>query len=454
MNETHAPMAECPAHHQVPPGMPVNGEPMHPSAAFGARYNPFDPDFLRDPHVFFTAARREAPVCFNPVFNMWLVTGYEEVLRVCEDPVLFSSKNKVDPPNDIHPDVLHYLATEGYSVVLQLFNSDPPEHDRIRTLMARGVTIKTINDQVPSIRRLADDYVDKIVNDGRAELRAAYADPLPLTVILDYIGVPRKDHDQIKIWDDWWARLFTSAHAIDEQFEAVRQVVAYQKYFNALIDERRAHPRDDLTSRLVEARADGCEPLRNVELIWQFMGLLAAGHATTTDALTNLLLVLFRNPDILARMRKDRAMIPAVVDEGLRYVNPVLGLPRITTRDVELGGVLIPENSQVLVSFCSANRADGLTPDADTFDPSRENVERHLGFGRGIHYCVGARMSRNMMVTALEVLLDRLPGLRLQAGVEPEHTRHPFLWGLASLPVEWDVVADRSASSLQHQIAS
>jgi cytochrome P450 len=438
VSENFVQAAECPVAHLLPQ-RPTNGDGMHQSAALGARYNPFDPEFLKDPHVFFSKARAEAPVCFNPVFSMWLVTGYDEVLKVCEDPVLFSSKNKVDPPNDIHPEVLQYLATEGYSVVLQLFNSDPPEHDRIRTLMARGVTLKTMNDQVPAIRRLAHDYIDKFVKDCRVELRAAYADPLPLTVILDYLGAPRKDHEQIRIWDDWWARLFTSAHAIEEQFEAVRQVVAYQKYFDALINERRAHPQDDLTSRLVAARADGCEPLCNVEMIWQFMGLLAAGHATTTDALTNLLLVLFRHPDIIARMRADPSIIPDVVDEGLRYVNPVLGLPRITTRDVELGGVLIPENSHVLVSFCSANRADALTPDANTFNPSRLDVGRHLGFGRGIHYCVGARMSRNMMVTAIEVLLERLPGLRLEAGAEPEHTRHPFLWGLANLPVEWDV---------------
>src|SRR5437870_1869671 len=119
-------------------GVPETGcphAPMHPTAAFGARYNPFDPEFLKDPHAFFSRAREEAPVCYNPVFNMWLVTGFDEVMKVCEDPVLFSSKNKVDPPNDIRPEVLEILATEGYPVVLQLFNSDPPEHDRLGALV-------------------------------------------------------------------------------------------------------------------------------------------------------------------------------------------------------------------------------------------------------------------------------------------------------------------------------
>lgn len=412
---------------------------VHPTAALGARYNPFDPTFLKDPHAFFSRARKEAPVCYNPVFNMWLVTGYEEVLKVCEDPVLFSSKNKVDPPNDVRPEVLEILAKEGYSVVLQLFNSDPPEHDRLGALVYRGFTQQSLRDSLPHIRKLAVEMVDGFAERGQVELRAAFADPLPLSVILDYIGVPREDHAQVRIWDDWWARLFTSAHAIEEQMEAVRHVVAYQQYFNALIEERRAHPRDDLTSRLAASRVEGYEPLRNVEMIWQFMGLLAAGHATTTDAMTNLLLVILSERGMWSALRADPQQLPNFIDEGLRFVNPVLGLPRIATRDVELGGVIIPEGGQVLVSFCSANRDERMTPHADSFDPMREGVSRHLGFGRGIHRCVGARMSRNMMAVAFQVLLDRFPTLRLQTGYEPEHTVHPFLWGLARLPVEWDI---------------
>jgi cytochrome P450 len=416
--------------------------PMHPTAALGALYNPFDAAFLSDPHAFFSRAREEAPVCYNPVFNMWLVTGFDEVMKVCEDPVLFSSKNKVDPPNDVRPEVLEILDKEGYPVVLQLFNSDPPEHDRLGALVYRGFTQQSLRDSVPLIRRLAVEMVNGFADRGQVELRAAYADPLPLSVILDYIGVPREDHDQVRIWDDWWARLFTSAHAIEEQMQAVHQVVAYQKYFNGLIDERRARPCDDLTSRLAASQVEGYEPLRNEEMIWQFMGLLAAGHATTTDALTNLLLVILNQPGLWSSLRANPRQVPNFIDEGLRYVNPVLGLPRIATRDVELGGVMIPEGGQVLVSFCSANRDDRLTPNANSFDPMREGVNRHLGFGKGIHRCVGARMSRNMMSVAIEVLLERFPSLRLQPGYKAEHTVHPFLWGLSRLPVEWDTNAE------------
>jgi cytochrome P450 len=412
---------------------------MPASAALGASYNPFDPEFLKNPHAFFARARREAPVCYNPVFNMWLVTGYDEVLQVCEDSLLYSSKNKIDPPNDVRPEVLEILATEGHSVVLQLFNSDPPEHDRIRALIGKGFTQQSFREAVPGTRKLAHDLVDKFAHDGAVELRAGLVDPLPLSIILDYIGVPREDHGQVGIWDNWWARLFTSAHAIDEQLEAVRQVVAYQKYFEALIEDRRVHPRDDLASRLTAARIDGYEPLRTVELIWQFMGLLAAGHATTTDATTNLLYVVLSQPGLWAMLEAHPEDVPNFIDEGLRFVNPVLGLPRVTTAPVELGGVTIPEGSPVLVSFCSANRDELLTPEPNCFMPGREGVGRHLGFGRGIHYCVGARIAKNMMIVMIEVLLERLPGLRLQPGYQAQHTMHPFLWGLSLLPVEWNV---------------
>jgi cytochrome P450 len=412
---------------------------VHPTAALGERYNPFHPEFLKDPHAFFAQARRQAPVCYNPVFDMWLVTGYDEVLKVCDDTTLFSSKNKVDPPKDVLPEVREILAREGFDVVLQLFNSDPPEHGRIAALVQRGFTQQSLQDALPGIRKLANELVDRFVMQGQVELRAAFADPLPLSAILDFIGVPRSDHEQIRIWDDWWARLFTSAKAITEQTIAVREVVAYQKYFNALIDDRRAHPRDDLTSRLVAAAIPRHAPLRNAEMIWQFMGLLAAGHATTTDAMTNLLMIVLKERSLWSALCAEPARIPDFIEEGLRYVNPVLGLPRIATRTVELGGVTIPEGGQVLVSFCSANRDEKLTPNPNRFDPNRERVTHHLGFGHGIHYCVGARMSRSMLAIAIEVLAERLKGLRLTPGYTAEHTVHPFLWGLARLPVEWDM---------------
>lgn len=418
-------------------GAPPDFGAMHPTAVLGASYNPFDPRFRQDPHVFFAKARAEAPVCFNPVFDMWVVTGYPEVITVCEDPVLFSSKNKVDPPASVLPEVLRILQVEGYPVAKQLFNSDPPAHGWIRSLIGQGLTRARMHEQEPRMREFAERTVASFAGDGHADLREAYTFPVPLTAILDLLGAPREDHARIKAWDDAWARLFTSAHAIDDQLDAVREVVAYQKYWEAILDDRRAHPRDDLPSALVTASVPDREPLSNGELIWQFMGLLAAGHATATDSMTNLLLLLLSEPGRWQALRADPGQIPDYIDEGLRLVNPVLGLPRVTTREVELGGVTLPEGAEVLVSFCSANRDGNVIPHADEFRPDRPAVSRHLGFGRGIHYCIGARMAQLMMRVMLAALLDRLPDPRIESDYRVEYTTHPFLWGVARLPVRW-----------------
>lgn len=423
-----------------PAGMPMPDfdlSTMHPTALLGLSYNPFDPNFLKDPHQFFKRARAEAPVCFNPIFNMWLVTGYDEVIKVCEDPVLYSSKNKVDAPDSVLPEVLEILNTQGYPVAKQLFNSDPPDHGQIRTLIGQGLTLARMKGQEPSMRALAHSTVDSFIHQGAADLRDAYTFPVPLSAILDLLGAPREDHAQIKVWDDAWARLFTSAHAIEDQLDAVREVVAYQKYWEAVLDARRAEDTGDLPSALVRAKVDGRPPLSNAELIWQFMGLLAAGHATTTDALTNLLYVLLSQPERWNALRGNPELLRNSIDEGLRLVNPVLGLPRVTTREVELGGVTLPEGAEVLVSFCAASRDGKAIPHPDEFVPSRPGVAKHMGFGRGIHYCIGARMAHIMMQVMMEVLVERLPNLRLEPGYDVEYTTHPFLWGVGRLPVTW-----------------
>jgi len=413
----------------------VGGEPPHPTAALGMLYNPFDPAFRADPHRFFDRARAEAPVCFNPVFGMWLVTGYEQVMQVCTDTVTFSSGNKVDPPNEISPEVLEILHTEGFPVAMQLFNTDPPDHARLRSLVGQAFTNDVLNRFEAEIVPTIAGYLEQWQDEAEVDLYPRFTNPMPLTIILDFIGVPRDMHAQVERWDDAWARLFTSAHAIEDQLDAVRAVVAYQQYLNALIDQRREQPAEDLISRCVHARRGDYQPLTNAELVWQIMGLLAAGHATTTDALSHLLLVLLRDRSWWEAVTADPELLEPIVEEGLRFVNPVLGLPRITTREVQVGDVLLPAGAEVLVSFCAANRDEAFTDDPGVFDPRRRSVTRHMGFGWGVHQCIGARLSKIMLCGAVGQLASRLPDLRLAEDYEPTFTEHPFLWGVASLRV-------------------
>jgi cytochrome P450 len=218
-------------------------------------------------------------------------------------------------------------------------------------------------------------------------------------------------------------------------------VIEYQRYYGGLIEARRAQPRDDLASALVTSRVPGVEPLHEAELVWQLMGLLAAGHETTTDALLNLTFELVRgDDDRWATLRDNPSLVPAYVEEGLRYLNPVLGLPRTTTEDIQLGGRTIPAGSEVLVAFASANRDVAAIERANCFDPHRSGNARAIAFGYGAHFCIGARLARLQMRVALEVLAARLPHPRLPGGFQPEYLPHPFLWGLARLPLVWDRV--------------
>lgn len=428
-------------HHDF--GRPPITESTHPTAALGMEYNPFDPQFREDPHRFFAKARAEAPVCFNPIFNMWLVTRHEEVMTVCSDEDTFSSGNKVDPPQSVLPAVLDRLNTEGYPVALQLFNSDMPGHTRLRTLVGQSFTTTILNEFNTAIAVTCDRYLASLDTSKPVELYETFTNPFPMTVLLDFLGVPAQSHADVVRYDLSWARLFTSAFAIDEQMEAVEDVIAYQRLLDDLIDERRAEPRNDLISRCVHAKHRDLEPLQNSEIVWQCMGLLAAGHATTTDAMTHLLLTLLQDSALWGDLASHPDRTEDYIEEGLRYVNPVLGLPRLATVDVELGGVTIPAGSDVLVSFCSANRDPAVIENPDVFDPARANVRHHLGFGWGTHHCIGARLAKSMISVAVRDLVVRFPDAHLAPGYTATFTEHPFLWGISRLDLDLGITANK-----------
>jgi len=416
--------------------MPEPDDPIE----MGAKFNPFDPSFLADPHAFFARAREEAPVCHNGFMDYWIVTRYEDAMRVLSDFKLFSSDAKIEPPESI----AGFLAEQGYPVAAQLFGTDPPVHTRIRTLFLEGFTPRRIAALEPGVRKHAHELVDAMVAgnaSNAADLRAAYIHPLPRTVILDLIGVPREDHAQLEAWHEAWGNLYNPMASQEALMDSATEVVKYQHYYGRIIDERRADPGEDMVSALVTAAAEGLEPLQDAELVWQLMGLLAAGHETTTNALSNTLVRLLEDHDQWQQMVADPARIPAVVEEGLRVANPVLGLPRVTTQDIDFGEVTVPGGKQLLISYASINRDLPDMPDPDAFDPDRPNVSKHLGFGWGVHFCIGARLARLQLRVALEVLAERLPGLRLQPDVKREFAPHPFLWGPSKLAVEWDVTA-------------
>jgi cytochrome P450 len=239
-------------------------------------------------------------------------------------------------------------------------------------------------------------------------------------------------------WNRLWEELFIPGKPPDDQRKAARQVVAYQRFYAQAVEGRRRTPRPDLLTRLAQARTDAGERLTMAEIAWCLMELISAGVANTVDGLANVLLVLLRVPERWAAVAADRGLLADAIEEGLRLEGPTQWLPRTAAADVELGGVLIPKGSTVMLMYQAANRDPGAFPDPDQYLPGRKDAKKHLAYGRGVHYCIGAGWSRMAIRVGIEAVIDRLPGLRLDQGYEPEfYLPIPVLRCVKELPVTW-----------------
>ncbi|MEW9550467.1 cytochrome P450 [Nonomuraea sp. NPDC050783] len=388
---------------------------------------------IPEQHFWLRGPRSGPPVAFNAGTGMWNVHGYPEAQEILADPVTFSSDTTRLVPKDLLPDE---FSMEGF--ITQI---DPPEHGKLRKLVSSAFTRKVVADLEPRIAALTHELLDAARERGRLELVADLAYPLPVIVIAELLGVPAGDRELFKRWAD---ALFqrdaqvsladpppdgqavdgqaVDGQAVDGQavdMEAMRKASieatmgSWQEMSAYLAEhaaERRRHPRADLLTRLVEAEVDG-ERLPDHQVVNFAIILLLAGHITTTMLLGNTVLCLDAFPGQQDRARADRATVPAVIEESLRLLTPFAALGRSTTRPAELGGVAIPADSLILVWIASANRDPRQFPAPDVFDPARD-PNPHLGFGRGIHFCLGAPLARLEGRVALNILLDRINPLR------------------------------------------
>jgi cytochrome P450 len=400
----------------------------------GAAYDPFDQQFLDDPHPVYAKLHREAPVAWSDIFESWVVTRYDDVVRAVNDPS-FSSHGKSGPMPAA--EVLEELAA-GYPMTEMLYGTDPPVHTRLRTLIHNALSNRLVEAFEPSFRATANDVVDTFAAAGSADLYKQYVKPLTTTAILDFVGVPRADHEQARTWQRTWEKLFIPGREPEDLRRETRKVVAYQHYLAALAADRATHPRDDLVSALVHVRADGHEPLATGEIVWGLIEIVGAA-GNTNYGMANVIFRLLHDPDRWAALVRARDGLGTAVEEGMRVESPVLGCARETACPVELGGVQLPEGAPVLIAFAAANHDEAAFAKPDRFDLERPNASRQVTLGRGPHYCVGARLARMMITDAADVLLERLPTLRFEAGWEPEfYAPFPFLRSVAALPVRWD----------------
>lgn len=399
-------------------------------------FNPLVSPHREDPHLFYRQAR-QGPPRLSPTLGAYMVTRYDDLVTVIDDPATYSSAAAVPKIYSNRPEVVEVLRAGGVSETNAVVNEDEPAHTPVRRVFDAGFTGARVRAMLPTMRARADELVDGFPA-GHADLVADYAVPFVQTVISAIIGFPPEDTAQIQVWTDDVNTLWNVLAPLEDQLAAAHRMADYTRYLQALIDDRRAHPREDLLSDLVHGANDF--PGLSDELVQNIVRGAArvAGFDTTRDAITATMLLILERPEVRARVAADPAKaIPKVTEEALRRDAPHRGLFRVTTRDTTLGGTDLPAGTPLLLLFGSGNRDETRFPEPDAVDLDRPNVREHLAFGRGLHVCPGAPMARAEIRVALETLVHRLPGMRLSDGFEPTYIASYFFRGLESLHVAW-----------------
>jgi cytochrome P450 len=381
----------------------------------------FSDEMRRDPYPAYDRVRSACPVLHvPPPFDGWMIFDYEDVKRALSDHDAFSSR--VPAPRNWF-----------------LF-SDPPGHTKMRALISRAFTPRSIAGLAPRIRDLSRQLLDGAIERGEMDLAADYAVPLAMKVISGMIGIPDADWSRFRGWSDAIVKISYSRSG-DEYADRVMGDFAsttaeMSAYLAEMIEERRSAPRDDLLTRLIEAEVDG-ERLEHEEILGFFQLLVVGGQETTANLIDNAILCLLEHPDQLARLGAAPGLLPSAIEEVLRHRSPLLWVMRTPRRDVELHGRTIPAGALVLPMIGAANRDPAVFPEPGRFDIARE-PNPHVAFGHGIHACLGAALSRLEAGIALPDLLGRLKGLE-RASDEPWEPRQALnVHGPSRLPIRFE----------------
>jgi cytochrome P450 len=390
-------------------------------------FNPLLPEFHANPYPFYRALREEDPVHESPL-GFWVCTRYDDAVMILRDP-RFGREGMADLLESRLG-----IAQDSAHTRDMLFR-DPPDHTRLRGLVSRAFTPRVVEVMRPHIQEIVDGLLDRVEGAGAMDVIEDLAYPLPVTVICEMLGVPTADQDVFKGWSNDIARSLDAAilPAGSDVLPRGREArLAIAEYFRSLIATRRKDPKPDLLSALIAAEEEG-NKLSEGELVSTCILLLVAGHETTVNLIGNGLLALLQHPDQLLALRDDPALIQTGVEELLRFDGPVQRTGRMTMADVEIGGKHIPKGSVVVSVIGAANRDPAHFADPDRLDVARQE-NRHIAFGFGIHFCLGAPLARIEGQVAIGTLLRRMPALKLVSDT-PEWRESSVLRGLKTLPV-------------------
>ncbi|MFF3894418.1 cytochrome P450 [Streptomyces sp. NPDC001812] len=397
-------------------------------------FAPWDPAFVADPYAGYAELRERGRVHWFEPTNQWLVPHHADVSALLRDRRLgrtyqhrFTHEEfgRTAPPPEQEP--FHTLNDHG------MLDLEPPDHTRIRRLVSKAFTPRTVERLKPYVEGLATDLVAALVDAGGGDLLTDVAEPLPVAVIAEMLGIPESDRAPLRPWSADICGMYELNPSGESAEKAVRASVEFSDYLRELIAERRAKPGDDLISGLIAAHDEDDDRLTEQEMISTCVLLLNAGHEATVNSTVNGWWALFRHPDQLAALRADHSLVPTAVEELMRYDTPLQLFERWVLDDIEIDGTVIPRGAEIAMLFGSANHDPAVFADPARLDLTRAD-NPHISFSAGIHYCIGAPLARIELAASMTALLEQAPTLRLAE--EPKRTPNFVIRGLEGLTVE------------------
>ncbi|MBD9725863.1 cytochrome P450 [Streptomyces caniscabiei] len=403
------------------------------AAALDLLFDPWDPDFLADPYPAYAELRALGRVRYFEPTNQWLVPHHADVSTLLRDRRLgrayqhrFTHEDfgRTAPPAEHEP--FHTLNDHG------MLDLEPPDHTRIRRLVSKAFTPRTVEQLKPYVRELAGELVAGLVEAGGGDLLADVAEPLPVAVIAEMLGIPESDRPQLRPWSADICGMYELSPSEETAKRAVRASVEFSEYLRELIAHRRAEPGEDLISGLIAAYDEG-DRLTEQEMISTCVLLLNAGHEATVNATVNGWWALFRNPEQLAALRADHTLVPTAIEELMRYDTPLQLFERWVLDDIEIDGTTVPRGAEIAMLFGSANHDPAVFAEPEKLDLTRRE-NPHISFSAGIHYCIGAPLARIELAASMTALLEQAPTLTL--ATEPTRKPNFVIRGLDALAVE------------------
>ena len=416
---------------ETPP--PPAGCPMH------ATWSPLNEDYLAEPYAIAAQLRDEYPVFYSEELGYLVVTEMRELERIFTDHGTFASVNVQDPVFPLTEETKAVLSAPDFNPVAVMSNRPEPDHGRIRKYTRQGFSNKRIKTLEPFIRRRGNQLIDQMLSGGSpAEFVEEFAFPLPGETVFRFIGFPEEDDEMLKNWCGDRKAFSWGKPTAAEQAEIAGQMLSYWRYCREFTAARRDDRSDDFTSELIDAHEANPDDITYREVESVVYGLSFAGHEAVTAAFCNTLLCLLPRRDVWAEICADPSLIPNAIEEVMRFNSSQIGWRRLTTVDTKVGDFDVPAGTPIFMNFAGANRQPDIFDAPDDFDIHRPNAAHNISFGKGVHYCLGARFAKYETQVMTEMLAERIPSLRLVENQDLSYFPNINFRGPTKLMVAWD----------------